>query len=89
MVDDDDALAEFLDVGHIMAGQEDRGFLPGIMFAQKFPDRLLGNDVQADRGLVQEEYPGLVQQRSDQLHLGALTQRQLPDADVQLIADRQ
>jgi hypothetical protein len=58
VVDDDDAVAEFLDVGHVMAGEEDGGAAGGVVVAEEFADFFLRNDVEADGGFVEEEHAG-------------------------------
>ena len=40
-VDNNDALTEFLDVGHVMARQQNSRFSCGVMVAKKLPHRLL------------------------------------------------
>ena len=85
MVDDDDPAAEGLNIRHVVAGQQDGGSAPGVIALEKFPDGLLRDHIQADRRFIQEENPGLVQQRGDQLHLHALAQRQFPHHDIQFV----
>src|SRR5579859_398440 len=87
VVNDDDAPAKLLDVRHVMAGQQDGGFAGGVVFAQKFADGFLRNDVQPDGRLVQEEDFGLVQERGDQFHLHPFAERKLADHDVELVLD--
>ena len=48
---------------------------------------MLGDHVQADRRLVEEQHVGRVQQRGDQLHLHPLAQRQFADRLPQQLAD--
>ena len=87
VVNDDDALAERLDVGHVMAGEENGGFLGGVVAADKFANGLLGNDVEADGGLVEKQDAGLVEQGGDEFHFHAFAQTQLADGDVELVLD--
>ena len=86
VINDNDALAQLLDVGHVMAGEQDGRLLLRVVLAQELPHGLLGDHVQADGRLVQEQDFRLVQQRRDQLHLRALAQRKLAHADVELVA---
>ena len=59
------------------------------MGANEFPDRLLGNNIQPDRGLIQKQNFRLMQQRCDQLQLHAFAQGELADIDVQLVLHHQ
>ena len=86
VINDNDPLAQLLDVGHVMAGEQDRRLLLRIVLPQELADDLLRNDVQADGRLVQKEDFRLVQQRRDQLHLRALAQRKFAHADIELVA---
>ena len=50
-----------LDVAHVMTGQE-RGHPPLlVVIAQAALNHALGDDVQADRGLIEQEEPRAVQ----------------------------
>jgi hypothetical protein len=69
VINDDDALAQGLDVGHIMARKQNGGLMRGVVAAQEFADGFLRNDVQPDGRLVEEQDFGLMEQRSDQFHL--------------------
>jgi len=84
LVDHDDAFAQFLDVGHVVAGQQDGRAVTAVVVAQERADRFLGDHVEADRRFVEEEDAGPVEQGRDQLHLHPLTERQLADHDVEL-----
>ncbi len=77
--DDEDAVAEGLDVAHVVAGQEHGHAAARVVLAQAFLDRHLGHDVEADRRLVEQEDLGLVEQGGDQLHLHPLAEGQLAD----------
>src|SRR5204863_6817865 len=46
VINDDHALAQFLDVGHVMAGKQDGGLVGAVVPAQELADDLLRNDVQ-------------------------------------------
>ena len=47
-VDDDDPPAERLDVGHVMAGQQDGRPMGAVVLAEEFAHRPLRDDVQTD-----------------------------------------
>ena len=87
VVDDDDALAQLLDVGHVMAREQNRGFLLGIVAANEFAHGFLGNDIQADGRFVEKQHLGLMQQRRDQLHFHAFAEGKFAHADVELVFD--
>src|SRR5580700_3051220 len=51
-VDDHDAAAEFFDVVEIVGGEKDSGFVALVDGAEKLANVILGDDVEADGGLV-------------------------------------
>jgi len=51
-MDHDHALAERLYVGHVVAGQHNRGAAAAVVLGEKGSDAALHGHVQADRGLV-------------------------------------
>src|SRR3954469_24740045 len=85
VIDDEDAVAQLLDVLHVMAGQhrDDAMFL--VVDAQKFTNPFLTDDIEADGRLVEEENTRLVDERGDQLHLHALAERELPHHDIHFV----
>ena len=89
LVDDDHAARQGLDVGHVMAGEQDgrAGFV--VVGGDELADALLHGDVQADGGLVQEEHAGPVQQAGRKLDLHALAERKLADGLGEEIAEVQ
>src|SRR5205085_3554369 len=72
VVDDNDAVAQFLDVLHVMARQHRHDLMFGIVEPEKFAHSFLTYDVETNRGLVEKKDAGLVEERGDQLHLHAL-----------------
>ncbi len=60
VVNDDDSLAELLDISHVMAGQQNGGLVADVVFAQEFAHGFLRNDIQPNSRLIEEEDPGLV-----------------------------
>ena len=65
MVDEHHPLAEHGDVGHIVRRQQHRHAALAVDPQQEVADVLLGDDVQANRRLVQVEDVGVVQQPPD------------------------
>ena len=77
--DDHHPAAQRHHVLHVVARQQDRHAADLLVVLQEGLDVVLGDHVQADGGLVEEQHVGRVQQRGDQLHLHPLAQRQLAD----------
>src|SRR5260221_382044 len=75
VINDDDSLAQFLDISHVMTGEQNGGLLLGIMLAQKFTDTFLRYHIEADGGFIEEQNFRLMKQRGNQLHLGAFAER--------------
>ena len=69
-----------------MAGEKHGGAITAVVIVQERTHRLLGHDVEADGGLVEEEHARAVEQGGDELHLHAFTERKLADHDVHLFA---
>ena len=80
VVDDRDAVAQLVGLGHVVGGQEDRpaghGGLPG---EDQLTDGAGGGHVQAERRLVEEEDPRVVEQAASEVHLLALAGRERAD----------
>ena len=77
VVDDDNPLAERGDIGHVVAGQQDRRAGAAVVLLEEVADARLGGDIQADGGLIQEQHLGAVEQAGGQLALHALAQREV------------
>ena len=84
MVDDDDALAERLDVGQVVRRQEHRRALLPVDLLQELAHVRLGDDVEADGGLVQEEQGRPVEQGRREVAAHPLAQRELADGLVEI-----
>ena len=69
MVDDRDPVAELVGLGHVVRRQQDRpaghGRLP---VEDQLPDGACGGDVEAQRGLVEEEDPRVVEEAAGEVH---------------------
>ena len=80
MVDDRDAVAQFVRLGHVVSGQEDRPAgdccLPG---EDELADGAGRRHVQPKRRLVEEEDPRVVEEASREVHLLPLAGRQRAD----------
>ena len=79
MRDHNHALAERGDVFHVVRREHDRHASFGLHRLEETVDGVLGNDVEADRGLVQKQHLRLVQERGDQFQLHPLAQREFAD----------
>src|SRR5205085_2031458 len=55
VVDDDDSLAQGGDVGHVMAGEDDRGAVLAVVLGDELADAGLHGDVDADGRFVEKE----------------------------------
>ncbi len=87
MVDDGDALAQLVGLGHVVGRQQHRpagdGRLPGD---DQLADRSGGGDVEAERRLVEEQDPRVVEQAAREVHLLALAGGQRADPLLALLA---
>ena len=87
-VDDRDPVAQLVGLGHVVGREEDRpardGRLPG---EDQLADRASGGDVQAERRLVEEEDPRVVEQAAREVHLLALAGREGADLLLALLVE--
>ena len=56
VIDHDDAIAQLLDVLHVMARQHRHDAVLAIVDAEELAHALLADDVESDRRLVEEEH---------------------------------
>ena len=82
-VDDHDAAAEFFDVVEIVGGEKDRGFVALVDGAEELANVILGDDVEADGGLVQKKDWRIVEERSGQVAAHALAERKFANGNVE------
>ncbi len=82
-----DALAERLDVGHVVARQQHRRAVTPVVLGDERADALLHRHVETDRRLVEEEHLRQVKQRTDDLDLHPLAEREVPHGLVHEIGD--
>ena len=87
MVDDGDPVAQLVRLGHVVRRQEDRpagdSRLPRD---DELADLAGGGDVEAERRLVEEQDPRVVEQAAREVHLLALPGRQRADPLQALVA---
>ena len=77
VVDHHRSLRDVLDVGHVVAGEEDRGALLLVEPHEQLAEPLLGHEVEPDGRLVEEQDLRVVQQARGQLAAHALAQREV------------
>ncbi len=80
---------DVLDVGHVVGREEDGGPPLGVQPDQQLAEALLGQEVEADRGLVEEQDLGLVEHAGRQLAAHPLAERQVADRHVEEVAGLQ
>jgi len=85
VANDDDALAEALDVFHVMTRQDHRRLVALAVLEKEVADGALRGEIQADRGLIEEDDLGLVEERGDQLQLHALAEAESAHLHVQVL----
>ena len=83
LVNHDNAFAEFLDVGHVMAREQDRDAVFAVVLAQKLPDVFLRNHIEPDRRLVEKQHARAMQQCGDEFHLHPFAEGKFADHDVE------
>src|SRR4051812_20422873 len=76
LVDDDDPLADVLDVAEVVRREHHGGAALGDERADEVPDAVLHRDVEPDRRLVEVEDLRVVQQRGGQVGTHALAERE-------------
>ena len=82
-----DALAERLDVRHVVARQQHGRVVAAVVLGDERADPLLHRHVEPDRRLVEEEHLRPVQQRADHLDLHPLAEREVPHRLADEVAD--
>ncbi|MNN33978.1 hypothetical protein D3C81_1477590 [compost metagenome] len=79
LIDDHHAVAELLDVVHVVGREQDRFAEIAVELQQKLPDIPLGMHIQTDRRLVQEQQFRVMQHCRRDVSPHPLTQGQLAD----------
>ncbi len=85
MVDDDDAFAQGFEIARVMRGEQHTNVLEPRHFTDRVADVLLGNHVQADGGLIEQDQLRAVQERGCHLTPHPLTERKFPHRSLQEI----
>ena len=75
VVDHQDAMTKFLDILHIMAGQQRDDTMFLVVDTQKLADTFLTHDIQPNGRLVEKQHARLMNEGGDQLHLHSFAQR--------------
>lgn len=75
VANDEDPFAEALDVLHVMGCEDHRRSMGLAILQQETANRLLGREIEPDRGLVQEHHFGLMEKGGDQLKWGEQSPR--------------
>ncbi len=82
-VDDHDAAAELFDVVEIVGGEKDRSFVALVDGAEKLANVVLGDDVEADGGLVEKKNRRIVKERGGEVAAHALAEREFANGNVE------
>ena len=77
VVDDDGPLGDVLDVGHVVAREEDRGALLLVEAHEQLAEPLLGHEVEPDGRLVEEQDLRVVEQARGELAAHPLAEREV------------
>src|SRR5918997_1513202 len=83
VVDDQHAAAEVLDVGEVVGGEEDGDAALAVDAGEEVPDAGLGDDVEADRRLVEVEEGRVVEDGGGEVAAHPLAERELADGGVE------
>ena len=87
LVDHDDTFTKFLDVGHVVAREENGDAILAVVVAEKLADGALGHDVETDGRFVEKEDARAVEERSDEFHFHPLAEGKLAHHHVEFGAD--
>ncbi len=87
MIDDDDALAKFLDISHVVASEHGDDGMFAMVSAEEVAHALLRGDVEADGGFVEEKDFWAVEQGGDELHFHAFSEGEFADHHVHFVGN--
>ena len=88
VVDDGDPLAQLVGLGHVVGREQDRPAGDGgLPVDDQLADGAGGGHVEAERRLVEEQDPRVVEQAAGEVHLLALAGRQRADPLEALLAE--
>ena len=88
MIDHDHPFAQPLDVAGVMRREQHGDTFPLIHLQDQLADALLGDDIQANRRLIQKQDTRAVEQGRGDLAAHALAQRQLTHSSAAAISQR-
>jgi hypothetical protein len=83
LVDDDDPLAEALDIVQIMGGEQHGGAIVAVDLLHEGAHPLLDDQIQPDGRLIKEEYRRLVEDRGGKVASHPLAETELPHRGLQ------
>ena len=83
LIDHDETPAQPLDIGKVVRRQHDCRIAGGAQRGQERAHGLLAQQVEPDRRLVEEQHLGPVQEGRRELTPHPLTERELPNRDVE------
>ena len=83
IVDDDDTLAQLLDIAKVMCGQHDRHSFGDALSLNKVPDAFLHDQIQADGWFIQINDLRLMDQRRSQFRAHLLSERHIAHWNLQ------
>jgi hypothetical protein len=89
VVDHHHASRDLLDVGDVVRGQEDRHAALGVQPQHEVPEARLGDEVEPDRRLVEEQHLGLVQHAREELAAHPLAERERAHGAVDEVLRRE
>ena len=87
VVDDDDPVAQRLDVLQVVRGEHQGGATLVVEGAQELPQPALGDDVETDGRLVEIEDLGVVEQRRGDVAAHPLSEAELPHRGVHQLTE--
>src|SRR5688500_5012155 len=87
LVDHDDAAGELLELGHIVAGDHDGEVALAVEVFDAGEDVALGEDVEAEGGLVKEEDLGLVEEGEAEVGAHALAEAELAGGGLEELVE--
>src|SRR2546430_2492867 len=89
MIDNDHALAQLLNILHIMTSQKNRRVMTFVVCFDKITELLLHQNIKADCGFIKKENLWSMDKCGNKLALHALAKRELANLYVEDISDIQ
>src|SRR6218665_7380 len=83
MIDHDEARADGLDILQLVRGEDDGDAALAVDLGKKAPHRILGDHIETDGRLIEEQDLWIVQQRHDDLGAHALAEAELAYGPVE------